>query len=157
MYLLPQPKHLNLAEGQFILKPSTCLLLDATCDFDDLNAIVTLQEEIQKSTSFMLPISKSFHAQNVQGTIQFVKKAGFSKEAYALSITADAVTITASTGAGIFYGVQTLRQIIRQSGAVVPALEIADEPHFANRGFYHDLTRGKVATLETLKELVDRA
>lgn len=157
MYLLPQPKHLNINEGQFIIKPSTLLLLDATCDFDDLKAIKLLQDEIKQATSFNLSISKGYHATDSASNIQFVKKAGFNKEAYELTITSEAITISASTGAGMFYGVQTLRQIIRQNGAFVPALTICDEPHFANRGFYHDLTRGKVATLDTLKELVDRA
>jgi len=157
MYLLPQPKHFSLTDGQFIIKPSTCLLLDGTCDFDDLNAAVTLQDEIKADLGFTLAISKSFNAAETLHTIQLVKKAGYAKEGYELIITSEAITVYASTGAGIFYGVQTLRQIIRQAGALVPALTIQDEPHFENRGFYHDVTRGKVATLETLKTLVDRA
>lgn len=157
MYLLPQPKHYKAEEGHFRIKPSTLLMLDATCDFDDLSAVVTLQEEIKATLGFNLAINKSFNAKNQLHTIQFVKTTGFMPEAYTLTITNECVTVCASTGAGIFYGAQTLRQIIRQSGALVPNLEIQDEPHFQNRGFYHDVTRGKVPTLETLKELVDRA
>lgn len=37
----------------------------------------------------------------------------------------------------------------------IPHLEIYDEPDFAVRGFYHDVTRGRVPTLDTLKKLVD--
>lgn len=157
MHLLPQPRHFALTDGRFIIKPTTMLVLDGTCDFDDLNAAATLQDEIKADLGFTLALNKSFNAADEMQSIQLIKKPGFAKEAYELIITNEAITIFASTGAGIFYGVQTLRQIIRQSGSLVPCLTIQDEPHFQNRGFYHDITRGKVATLETLKELVDRA
>lgn len=157
MYILPQPKHYHRHEGYFMIKPSTVLMLDATCDFDDLNAAVTLQEEIKTVLNFDLALNKTFNTHKQLHTIQFIKKSGFAPEAYALTVTDTAITLYASTGSGIFYAVQTLRQIIRQSGSKVPALEIQDEPHFPSRGFYHDVTRGKVPTLETLKALVDRA
>ena len=157
MYLLPQPRHLTYNDGEFLISPHTPLVLDATCDFADLQAIQLLQDEIKNSLGAALAITKQYSTSSNTAAIVLSKVTGLSTEEYTLTITADAITICGSTGVGIFYGVQTLRQIIRQSGAMVPALEIKDYPHFPHRGFYHDLTRGKVATLDTLKELVDRA
>lgn len=77
-------------------------------------------------------------------------------DAYRLSITPEAVVISASTESGLFYGEQTLLQIKRQSNGALPCLEIFDWPDYPVRGFYHDITRGKVPTLETLLALADK-
>src|SRR5699024_8016957 len=45
--------------------------------------------------------------------------------------------------------------IIRQEGAVLPCLEIEDAPEIPNRGYYHDVTRGRIPTLSYLKHLAD--
>ncbi len=66
---------------------------------------------------------------------------------------ADKITITASSSKGAFYAVQTLRQIIKNG--YCDADEIEDAPDFDARGFYYDITRGRVPTLERLKKLVD--
>jgi len=57
---------------------------------------------------------------------------------------------------GVFHGVQTLRQLIAQRGERLPALTINDAPDFPARGFYHDVTRGKVPRLDTLMALVEK-
>ena len=49
----------------------------------------------------------------------------------------------------------TFSQLIANCPGEVPCLEIEDWPDFKVRGFYYDITRGKVPTLETLKNLVD--
>ena len=78
---------------------------------------------------------------------------GTEGESYELSVTAEAVTITAPGPAGAFWGIQTLRQLLTHDR--IPCLTIEDAPEFAYRGFYHDVTRGKVPTVDTLKKLID--
>jgi len=75
-------------------------------------------------------------------------------ESYALSVAEREICITSQGVRGAFYAIQTLRQLFTE--ARVPCLSIEDKPDFAYRGFYHDITRGKVPTLKTLKALVDR-
>lgn len=65
----------------------------------------------------------------------------------------DEITIWSPTYQGAFYGIQTLRQIIKNGYYDVE--EITDGPDFEARGFYFDITRGRIPTLETLKKLVD--
>ncbi|MFA6134783.1 MAG: glycoside hydrolase family 20 zincin-like fold domain-containing protein [Phycisphaerae bacterium] len=77
-------------------------------------------------------------------------------EQYRLVVGADGVTISASTDAGAYYGLQTLRELVRIHGRSLPACVIDDQPDFARRGVYQDCSRGKVPTLETLKALVER-
>lgn len=77
-------------------------------------------------------------------------------EAYRLTVRPGEVEVAASTDAGAYYGVQTLRSLIEAGGAEIPCGVIEDRPDFARRGIYHDCSRGKVPTLETLKQLVER-
>ncbi len=78
-------------------------------------------------------------------------------EAYRLDIAPDGITLTSATGAGLFHAGQTLRQIRDQTGpAKLPCLKILDWPEFPVRGFYHDVTRGKVPTLKTLLALAEK-
>jgi hypothetical protein len=67
-----------------------------------------------------------------------------SRQGYSLSIEADQITITATAGAGLFYGMQTLIQLVRQYGHRLPALRIEDKPDFRWRGFMLDVSRGRV-------------
>ena len=61
-------------------------------------------------------------------------------EGYTLSVTPEGVAIHAAARAGLFYGVQTLRQMIGSGGAV-PCAEITDAPRFAWRGAMLDVSR----------------
>jgi len=86
--------------------------------------------------------------------IQVVVEAGVEKsEAYRLQVSEDQIRIAADGDAGAFYAIQSLK-VMAKAGEV-PCCEIYDYPDMACRGFYHDVTRGKVPTLETLKNLVD--
>ncbi|MCP4248372.1 MAG: family 20 glycosylhydrolase [bacterium] len=77
-------------------------------------------------------------------------------QGYTLRITPDGIELVAASAAGLFYGLQTLGQLPGLFGRVWPGMEICDLPDFAIRGVSHDVTRGKVPTLATLKELADR-
>ncbi len=75
-------------------------------------------------------------------------------ESYALWIDTDTVRVEAEGPAGAFYALQTLRQIFKHPQ--IPCLYIKDSPDFAHRGFYHDVTRGKIPTLQSIKALIDQ-
>ena len=75
-------------------------------------------------------------------------------EGYVLLATKDGAAIVAATSAGIFYGAQTLKQLIRTDGPA-PRVQLAvirDWPAMKYRGFHDDLSRGPVPTLEFQKK-----
>ncbi len=82
--------------------------------------------------------------------------AGCASGAYRLSVAQDGIRICAGTRAGLLYGAQTLRQVIRQTGGIVPCMDIFDYPAMAHRGYYLDVTRGRIPTPDYLKKLADR-
>jgi hexosaminidase len=76
-------------------------------------------------------------------------------QGYRLVIDAQAIHIIGGDDAGLFYGVCTLIQIIRQCGKSLPLLTISDQPDFPNRGVMLDISRDKVPTMDTLYHLID--
>lgn len=79
-----------------------------------------------------------------------------SGESYTLSVTPEKVTVKATSGAGLFYGLQTLLQLSTpsESGFSVPAVEIVDTPRFAYRGLMLDVSRHFLSK-EFVKKQID--
>ncbi len=63
-----------------------------------------------------------------------------SPEGYRLSVTPDATTIEATSGAGLFYGLQTLIQLADGTDTIT-AVDITDSPRFGYRGMMLDISR----------------
>lgn len=80
-----------------------------------------------------------------------------SKEAYDLSVSEHGVRIHAQSSAGIFYGIQTLRQLVEGSGsdAVLPQVEIHDWPSMALRGTMVDISHGPLPTEKEIERQID--
>ena len=132
LHLIPKVKSLKLTDG-FLTNRSFCY------DKESLDQRLVLALE-----------SLPFNANGTPITFQIAQNGG---EAYDLTITQNNILIDAGSEAGAFYAIQTLKQVYRHDS--IPCLEIHDEPDFSHRGFYHDVTRGKVPTLKTLKQLID--
>ncbi len=129
--IVPNVKELKTKEG-FLKTSFVC--------FENLNCDKRVQAAINK-----LPLNKNGAKLDVV--------VGECGENYELFIEEDTITIKAGGPQGAFYAVQTLRQIFDQGK--VPCLYIKDEPDFKYRGFYHDVTRGKIPTVSTIKSLID--
>jgi len=130
--LIPTPKSLTIQEG-FLPK----------------NAILPRAQGLDPRLALALTALPTAE----DGIPLTVAVTGTEGESYELSVTAEAVTITAPGPAGAFWGIQTLRQLLTHDR--IPCLTVEDAPEFAYRGFYHDVTRGKVPTVDTLKKLID--
>ena len=92
--------------------------------------------------------------------------AEIGEEGYELSITADRVTIVANQPAGLFYGIQTFRQLLPPSiehravrfdkarPVTAPGVKIVDRPRFAWRGAMLDVSR-HFFTVDEVKRYID--
>lgn len=76
-------------------------------------------------------------------------------ESYAIEIGSRGVVLAGSEQ-GLFWAVQTFCQILEQYGCCLPQLRLQDAPSLPYRGYYHDVTRGRVPTLHFLKQLADK-
>ncbi len=80
---------------------------------------------------------------------------GLLPQGYVLSADKLGMTLRAADEAGLYYGLQTLAQLLGQTGAKPPSFQIADEPDFPSRGVMLDVSRCKVPKLETLFSIVE--
>jgi hypothetical protein len=76
-------------------------------------------------------------------------------ERYRLTVAPDGVEMRSPSSQGLFRAAATLIQLIHNDSRRVSCVDIIDWPDFPVRGFYHDVTRGRVPTLNSLKRLVD--
>ena len=80
-----------------------------------------------------------------------------AREAYTLTVTPRGAEIRARSSAGIYYGVQTLLQMVEGSGgaAALPAVEIRDWPALPYRGFMMDLSHGQLLRVSEIERQID--
>src|SRR5690606_19040688 len=80
-----------------------------------------------------------------------------SREYYAMTIKDGLIEITSPSSAGLFYGVQTLRQLVDQddNGMFVPELILEDWPIMAYRAFMMDMTHMQFPTMEEIKRQIE--
>ncbi|WMJ85355.1 beta-N-acetylhexosaminidase [Anaerocolumna sp. MB42-C2] len=154
MYLIPAPNKMIVdKEDSFILKYNCRIIISQECDLQIMDYAKLLKRDVQNKLGFELSITKG---ERESSCIYISNNHYLQKEEYHLVITIDGINLIGGSNAGILYGIQTIRQILENKGAVLPCLTIEDRPDMPNRGFYHDATRGRIPTMEALKELADK-
>lgn len=76
------------------------------------------------------------------------------KEGYVLLVNKKQRLIAANTETGLFYGLQTLKQLTRSKWNT--ALSITDWPSFEHRVIYDDISRGPIPTVDYIKKQIER-
>ncbi|MGV9206221.1 MAG: family 20 glycosylhydrolase, partial [Promethearchaeia archaeon] len=81
----------------------------------------------------------------------------FQNQGYLLIIHGDSVLIQANSARGLFYGIQTLIQLLRSSssGLTINPVRIIDYPLLKIRGVSDDISRGQAATKKNLKKFIE--
>ena len=105
----------------------------------------------------MLPLPRraDLTGQRVPERAPRIIHADIAPQGYRLRITADGVDIDAADDAGAFYARQTLAQL-RDADGTLPVGTVEDWPDLSTRGVMLDISRDKVPTMDTLRQLVDR-
>jgi len=160
--LVPFPKQVQLATGSFALNAKLTLEAPAAAA-QSLGR--SINEELQRAG---LPAAEVRHVAGDAQVLRLSATAGTplpkstfrekaTAENYVLDVTADGIVGAAPAEAGLFYAVQTLRQLIRanREGQALPCLKLQDWPSMTWRGFCDDMTRGPSAKLDTLEEEID--
>jgi len=149
--LIPQAAEAIPAAGSFTLSEDTIIVTADSCA--ELGGY--LRELLAPATGYTLEINRKEDGGNPPGnSISLGLDSGIEghgKEGYALSVTENGVAIRAPAVAGIYNGIQTLRQLlppaIESSQPVpegqweIPCVAIKDRPRFEWRGLMIDCSR----------------
>lgn len=151
--VIPQPLKVEKGVSTFIIKKSTEIITDSASKKNAayLQNLLSpaIQLEIEKKGSKGIILS-----QNTELALEL------GKEGYKMEVNDEAVVISAPTQTGIFYGIQTLRQLLplefntSNSTFSVPTVSITDSPRFAWRAYMLDESR-YFQGMEFVKKMLD--
>lgn len=159
--LEPQPKEVQLRVGGFRVGPRTRIFVQLGHQSEDRIAAETLAEQVADQSGLQLNILGMKAAGKAEGGAivlarlqdsrvrRFLARNGLKddqsvgQDGYLLFSDKSHLIVAANTGQGLFYGVQTLRQLLRPAGKglICPAIGIRDWPSLTQSGVQDGLTR----------------
>ena len=161
--IIPQPRSVERHEGSFGLGTQTSIAADVA----STQTARYLAERLRKATGYNLNLSMSAEPKPASGGILLTTaeaKPDLGTDGYELTVTKDSVVIRAPAQAGVFYGIQSLLEIlppevfaskpVHQGGWTIPCVQIQDQPQFKWRGFMLDVAR-HFFTKEEVKQMLD--
>ncbi len=151
--LLPAPASVRAAAGSFALRDALPVVLAPSATDSDFAAARALRDSLRRVCGLDLPIEGHARTRGLGSRIE-LRREGEEGEAYRISVTPSHVEAVAAGPAGLRYAVETLAQLVSPSGRI-PSCEIEDAPDFRLRGLMLDVSRGKVPTPESLKQVID--
>jgi hexosaminidase len=147
--IIPEPVSIQQRQGYYFMSGETVIVV-ASGDPELLKVANYLAAKIKTATGFELKITTT----GTNGIQLILNKSADAKEGvedYSLDASADKIVIKANRPAGIFYGIQTLLQLLPAeieapsvNGNVrwqIPAVSILDSPRFVWRGLMLDVSR----------------
>jgi hexosaminidase len=153
--VVPLPQQIVAAQGApFVLKSGVKILYPQG------------NEQMQRNAQFLAGYLKTATgkdfatAEGTEGKNAIVLTLGQvseNPEGYQLKVSANGVTITGPTAAGVFYGIQTLRKslpIAVGADVALPEVDITDAPRFGYRGAHFDVSR-HFFTIDEVKTYID--
>lgn len=164
--VIPAPSALRLTPGvTFTISDSTTVAYsgaDSATVARVGEQLVTLLAPIVKPVTLRLDNAAPAPRHTIRLAVA-ASAATLGDEGYALSVSTDSVTLTARTAAGLFHGLQTIRQLLPVSVEVpaalrrrldMPGVVITDSPRFAWRGAMLDVSR-HFLEVEDVKRYID--
>ncbi|WP_351228823.1 beta-N-acetylhexosaminidase [Streptomyces sp. NPDC002133] len=161
--VVPAPASVKPSGAPYALTPATRIRVDD--DSREARRIgAYLAAVLRPSTGYALPVTDDDHGRGGIRLALGSRDRSLGDEGYRLESGIGGVTITARTPAGLFHGVQTLRQLLpatvekdtRQAGPWrVPGGTITDSPRFGHRGAMLDVSR-HFFTVDQVKLYIDQ-
>lgn len=143
--IIPAPQSVEMGKGAFVMKAPLNLCVDAKSA-----PLTELVEHLTKAGVSTVVVGDNA-PQNYLKLICGV--ASMDAEGYELVVDRNGVTISAAQEVGLFYGVQSLLQLIQKYGNKIPVMTIKDAPRFEYRGRHMDVSRNFFPKEEVKKQL----
>lgn len=169
LQIIPEPKQVSPGSQECVIGRGARIVLADPKSPDDRFAAQDFIDEMKQVAGLTLKIGGSSRCEILIGSIdqpkirQALKPGGLdaevqklTDEGYLLTVRRQQIVVAGKTAAGTFYGLQTLKQMVRREGAdaLVPAFDVADWPTMRWRGVSDDISRGPVPTLEYVKRQI---
>lgn len=147
--IIPQPVSLRTTTGSLTLPRRVAIEAPGNAELSSTTAL--LRDRLTTAAARQVTLSAVAPTALIRLVLNAKTDAQTGTEGYRLSVTPKNIIIKANTPAGIFYGVQTLLQLLPKAieahtaqpdtGWQLPCVEITDYPRFGWRGLMFDVTR----------------
>jgi hexosaminidase len=168
VYLVPAPKQLTVTEGICSVSREMPVKVVGTRDSADFFSASLVKAELgavppgrkgsvqKRGTIEIGRIGGSTHLERKILGVSPTVFDSIGTEGYVLQTTPRGAVIAGRTSAGIFYGIQTLNQLLRANRLTdsLPCVTIVDWPALRYRGVMLDISRGPIPTMDFLKNIV---
>src|SRR6266852_1298716 len=163
--IIPAPKQLTANEGKFDIGLDTRMALADGQSAEDRFAAQDFIDDVKQTAGVTVRLGGRARREILIGRIdlpgiqQALKRAAvdssqqLSDEGYILSAGLHEVVVAGKTATGTFYGLQTLKQLVRgeAANAFIPGMKIVDWPTMRWRAVSDDISRGPVPTVDYIK------
>ncbi len=151
--IIPEPQELVPGKGVFRWSSNTAIVYNNK----QLEFLAAYLKDMAKPAAGVdLKAQAGNTSQQGKINLMIDPRANGGKEGYELKVSEASVLISAATARGVFYGVQTLLQLIPVDGSkALPAVSIKDAPRFPWRGLMLDVSR-HFFTINEVKRMIDQ-
>jgi len=163
--IIPAPVSLTPGQGQFVLRSTATIGIESVNHVALSPILANLLTQLHTATGYnIVPVTPSTAA-TIRLLVNKTPDAILGDEGYDLSVASTGITIKANKAAGLFYGAQTLLQLLPKEinsrtavkgiKWIVPYVTIRDYPRFAWRGLMLDVSR-HFFTVQEVKDFIDQ-
>jgi len=164
--LIPMPQIVEVKIDSFLFSTETCLKTNYQDSFLIAEVVNSIQNEFHtsiqskdKAKSNYIELIKASSLKDYKSKLKsddLNKNYEPGEEGYVIDINQKSIKIYALTDAGLFYGVQTFKQLVSANSFnnKIEALTIYDKPDIAVRAWQDDISRGPIPTLDFLKKQI---
>ena len=159
--IIPQPAVLREGIGTFTIDANTAIVV-GTNEPEAKKVAAMFNAELKKAAGFSLNIENAPSKKGIHFLLSPEEPLG--NEGYRLAVTTEDISIFAPKPAGLFYGLQTLlqlmpkeiesKEVVKNISWTVPAVNITDRPRFGWRGLMLDVSR-HFFTVDEVKAFID--
>lgn len=153
MKLFPPPQKAQFDKKKRDLSSASWMILPSDADFALKKRSMEMAKEYSKS--FLHKVTVTAGLPSAGETLLVMKrKKSIAPQGYSLTLVEKGpIELAASCDCGFYYGLLTLAQILK-TPAATPLFAITDKPDLGERGYMLDISRTKVPTMATLKEMI---
>lgn len=163
--IIPTPQEIKYRDGTFTINEKTSIYINEeyTKEVDDFLAIEMLQASIESHSGEPITLNKKLRNNQIQVSIkENIESKSIGEQGYILEIGKEHISIESVSEVGIFYGIQSLIQLIdywavenSDKSIEIRCARIVDYPSIEFRGWMDDISRGPIPTMEMIKEQIE--